>query len=60
MFKTFDQDRAVIERKYNIPEELKGHPAHTINRFAYHGYDYDPASGLSDDAMNECIAAEGA
>lgn len=56
MFKTFDTDRAVLERKYNIPEEITG-PIHTVNRFAYHGYDYDPTSGLSDEAMNEGIAA---
>ncbi len=56
MFKTFDTDRPIIERKYNIPEEITA-PHHTINRFAYHGYDYDPTSGLSDEAMNEGIAA---
>ncbi len=56
MFKTFDTDRAVIERKYNNPEDFKV-PHHTINRFAYHGYDYDPTSGLSDRAMNDGIAA---
>ena len=56
MFKTFDRDRAMIERKYNIPADIK-EPHHNFNRFAYHGYDYDPTTGLSDDAIKEGVAA---
>lgn len=52
MFKTFDTDRAMLERKYHNPDE----PHDSLNRFSYHGYDYDPATGLSDNAMNEGIA----
>ena len=49
MFKTFDQDRPYIERKYHDPE--KSFNSH--NRRAYHGYDYDPSTGMSDEEIEE-------
>lgn len=49
MFKTFDQDRHYIERKYHDPE--KSFNSH--NRRAYHGYDYDSSTGMSDEEIEE-------
>jgi len=56
MFKTFDADRKVIERKYRNPDEPRG-PHHTYDRYAHHGYDYNPTTGLSDADMDAGIAA---
>ena len=53
MFKTLDQDRKMIERKYHNPDkEFDG-----FNRMAYHGYDYDEATGLSDGEIDRKIDA---
>ena len=43
-----DIDRKHIEHKYH------GEDFNPFNRFAYHGYDYDESTGLSD-----CEIAEG-
>lgn len=53
MFKTFDQDRYYIERKYHIPEE----PFNAYMRWNYHGYAYDESTGLSDEEMQEGLKA---
>ncbi len=49
MFKTFDQDRYYIERKYHIPEE----PFNGYARWNYHGYAYEEGTGLSDEEIQE-------
>lgn len=49
MFKTLEQDRKMIERKYHNPDkEFDG-----FKRMAYHGYDYDEATGLSDEEIDK-------
>ncbi len=57
MFKTLNQDRETIERKYHDPEkEFDG-----FRRMAYHGYDYDETTGMDDagiDAGLEKLSAE--
>lgn len=53
MFKTFDQDRYYIERKYHIPEE----PFNSYARWNYHGYAYDEGTGVSDEEMQEGLKA---
>ena len=52
MFKTLIQDRYTIERKYHDPE--KEYDA--LNRFAYHGYEYDPATGMEDAEIDAGLA----
>jgi formate C-acetyltransferase len=42
-------DRNCIENKYH----LKNEPFDPFNRFAYHGWEYDEATGLDDNAMAE-------
>ena len=53
MFKTFNQDRYYIERKYHNPEE----PFNGYARWNYHGYAYDESTGLSDEEMQEGLKA---
>ena len=53
MFKTLLQDRYTIMRKYHDPEKEYD----SLNRFAYHGYDYDPTTGLDDAQIDAGIAA---
>lgn len=53
MFKTFDADRPVIETKYHWPDQ----PFNPYRRMAYHGYDYDPATGKSDGEIREMLLA---
>lgn len=43
------EDRAYIENKYHLQDG----PFDPLNRFAYHGYEYDPSTGLDDSAMHE-------
>ena len=47
MFKTLDNDRSTIERKYHNPDE----EFNSFRRIHYHGYAYDTATGLDDDEM---------
>lgn len=47
MFKTFDADRSTIERKYHNPQE----PFEPLHRMQYHGYEYDPSTGLDDEQI---------
>lgn len=47
MFTTLTEDRKVIERKYHNPDA----PFDPYNRMAYHGYDYDPSTGLDDEEI---------
>ncbi|MBQ8894315.1 MAG: hypothetical protein IJ043_07900 [Clostridia bacterium] len=47
MFKTFYEDRPFIERKYHDPKK----PFDAYKRRAYHGYDYDPATGMTDEEI---------
>lgn len=42
-----DQDRGYLENKYHKTDE----PFNSFNRMAYHGYDYDPATGLTDNEI---------
>ena len=47
MFKTFNEDRYFIERKYHNPDE----EFNPYNRMAYHGVGYDEESGLDDEGI---------
>lgn len=47
MFKTFNEDRYFIERKYHNPDE----EFNPFDRMAYHGEGYDEESGLSDEEI---------
>ncbi len=47
MWDTFYADRANLANKYHKTSE----PFNAFNRMAYHGYDYDPATGFSDAEM---------
>ena len=52
MFKTLLSDREVIENKYHkLDEEYD-----FFNRMAYHGYDYDESTGLSDEELKEKLS----
>lgn len=53
MFRTFLQDREWIENKYH----KKGEPFDPYRRMAYHGHDFDPATGLSDSEILEGLRA---
>lgn len=53
MFQTLFQDRETIERKYHDPEKTFD----AFNRMAYHGYDYDSSTGLSDEQIQEGLTA---
>ena len=53
MFKTFDTDRKIIETKYHWPDQ----PFNPYKRMAYHGYDYDETTGLSDGEIRELLLA---
>ena len=47
-----EQDRVYIENKYHNTNE-------SFNAFShreYHGYEYDPATGLTDDEINQGLA----
>ncbi len=52
MFETLNQDRYTIMRKYHDPEKEYD----PLNRFAYHGYDYDPSTGLGDAEIDAGLA----
>lgn len=57
MFKSFDTDRKIIENKYHKTNE----PFDPYKRMAYHGYEYDKSTGLSDEEILEglrTLAAE--
>ena len=41
------EDRTRIENKYHKTDE----PYDGFNRFAFHGYDYDPTTGMTDDEI---------
>ena len=48
-FKTFDNDRSFLENKFHDTEkEFDG-----FKRWAYHGYEYDHSTGLSDEEIHE-------
>lgn len=47
MFKTFNEDRPFIERKYHNPDE----DFNPYYRMAYHGEGYDEKSGLDDEEI---------
>ena len=49
MFKTFNEDRYFIERKYHNPDE----DFNPYDRMAYHGEGYDEESGLDDEGILE-------
>jgi TPP-dependent 2-oxoacid decarboxylase len=49
MFKTFDQDRYFIERKYHHPDQ----PFNGFARWNYHGYEFDENTGLSDEEIQK-------
>ncbi len=49
MFKTLLNDRETIENKYHKKSEPYDH----FHRFDYHGYDYDPETGMDDDELKK-------
>lgn len=49
MFKTLNDDRRFIERKYHDPDK----PFDPYNRMAYHGWDADRSTGLSVDEIKD-------
>lgn len=51
-FKTFDADRPVIEHKYHDPDK----PFNAFDRMHYHGYEFDPATGMTDEEINAGLA----
>ena len=53
MFKTFNTDRPIIETKYHWPDQ----PFNPYKRMAYHGYDYDEATGKTDEEIKELLLA---
>ena len=53
MFQNFLQDRPVIETKYHWPDR----PFNPYKRMAYHGYDYDEATGKSDEEIMQLLLA---
>lgn len=48
-----DTDRQYIENKYHRQDE----PFNPYSRFGYHGYEYDPSTGLDDDEMSHALKA---
>ncbi|MBE6572544.1 MAG: hypothetical protein E7656_09890 [Ruminococcaceae bacterium] len=52
MFKTLLADRETIENKYHLQSEPFDH----FNRMYYHGYDYDPTTGMDDDELKQKLA----
>lgn len=48
MFKTLNEDRKTIERKYHIP----GEEFNPFLRWNHHGYDYDTTTGLDDEEID--------
>ncbi len=48
-----DADRAYLENKYHYTDK----PFDAFRRMQYHGYEYDPATGLSDEEMDAGLAA---
>lgn len=52
MFKTFNQDRTYLENKYHRTDE----EFDSFNRMNYHGYEYDPSTGLDDAEMDRELA----
>lgn len=49
MFRSFNEDRKFIERKYHDPEK----PFNPYNRLAYHGWEADETTGLSVEEIKE-------
>ncbi|MGN1121145.1 MAG: pyruvate formate lyase family protein [Eubacteriales bacterium] len=49
MFQTLEQDRTYLENKYHDTSK----PFDPYNRMAYHGYEYDPATGMTDEQIRE-------
>ena len=49
MLENLMRDRDMIERKYHIPEK----EFNSFQRMAYHGYDYDEATGLDDGEIDK-------
>lgn len=49
MFKTFARDREYLENKYHRTDR----EFDPFNRYAYHGYEYDPGTGLDDARLSE-------
>ena len=52
MFRALNADRATIERKYHDPDK----PYDGFRRMAYHGYDYDASTGLTDAQIKAGLA----
>ncbi len=52
MFKTLLGDRETIENKYHKKDEPYDH----FHRFDYHGYDYDPETGMDDTELKKQLA----
>lgn len=52
MSETFDIDRITIESKYHNPSE----EFNAYDRMAYHGYDYDETTGLSDEEIDKGLS----
>ena len=53
MFRTLLQDREWIENKYHFTDQ----PFNPYKRMAYHGHDFDPATGMSDEEIRSGLRA---
>ena len=53
MFRTFEQDRYYIERKYHDPDQ----PFNGFARWNYHGYAYDESTGMDDETLQTALRA---
>ena len=47
------QDREILENKYHLVDQ----PFDAFDRMNYHGYDYDPATGLTDEEIHAGLKA---
>lgn len=56
MFQTLWQDRSYLENKYHDTAK----PFNPYNRMAYHGYEYDASTGMTDDEIRKglCTLAQ--
>ncbi len=52
MFRTLYEDLSFIENKYHRTDE----PFDPYRRMKYHGYEYDPSTGLDDAQMHEALS----
>ena len=53
MFKTLDKDRNYLENKYHRVDDETFNP---FRRFHYHGYEFDSATGMTDEEIHTGLA----